>query len=671
MKNIGLPTIAILLLSSCASQETFRQGKESLADGRVEEGLGQLEKAVAEQPGNLEYRSYLARQRDLQISRLLRDADTARINGRWDEAEAGYRRVLGIDANNQRAAEEMSNVAVGRRHETAVAQAESMFKKNDLDGALQKVREVLAENAGNKAARGLYERIEQKRLASNMTAPKLKSAFKKPISLEFKDANLKAVFELIAKTAGINFIFDKDLRPDLKASIFVRNTTIEEAINVLLLTNQLERKVLNENSMLIYPNTKNRDYQELVVKNFYLANADAKQTVNLIKSMVKTKDIYVDEKLNMLVMRDTPEAIRVAEKLIVAQDMADPEVVLEVEVMEISRNRLQELGMRYPNQMSVGIQSAAGAGAGSTSTGGQLSFKELTDFGAANATFSITNPAFVLNLRRQDSETNLLANPHIRVKNREKAKIHIGDRVPVITSTSTSTGFVAESVNYLDVGLKLDVEPNVMIEDEVSIKVGLEVSNIVSEVASKSGTLTYRVGTRNASTVLRLKNGETQILAGLINDEERSTADKVPGLANLPLIGRLFSSKKETRDKTEIVLLITPRIVRNVMPPDVVYTEYSSGTEAAVGGGSMSLHPTEGAAVAPTLSLPAGSATPPTSVSTGTQKPLAVPDSGPKSTPLTAPSVQPLQEASPQVPVPLPSQPSAATAPPPPPPPQL
>ena len=188
----------------------------------------------------------------------------------------------------------------------------------------------------------------------------------------------------------------------------------------------------------------------------------------------------------------------------------------------------------------------------------------------------------LFNLKSSDGASNLLANPHIRVKNRKKAKIHIGDRVPVITNTSTATGFVSESVSYLDVGLKLDVEPTIMMDDEVSIDVGLEVSNIVNEIVTSKGSVSYRLGTRNAATVLRLKNGETQMLAGLINNEERSSADKVPGLSSLPVIGRLFSSKKTSGSKTEIVLLIRPKIIRNLMVPyGLGHTEVSLGTEGS------------------------------------------------------------------------------------------
>jgi general secretion pathway protein D len=306
----------------------------------------------------------------------------------------------------------------------------------------------------------------------------------------------------------------------------------------------------------------------------------AEKAEEIIKTVIKTKDIFIDEQLNILVMRDTPDAIRSAEKLINSYDIGDPEVLLEVEILEITDTRATELGLRWPNQLSVGVKGAAGAG--------QLTFEEVNNFNSGMANLSITDPTLIFNLRSTNGVSNLLANPRIRVKNHKKAKVHIGDRVPVITSTSTSTGFVSETVSYLDVGLKLDVEPSISISDEVSIEVELEVSNIASEVTTSSGSLSYRLGTRNAKTTLRLKDGETQILAGLINNEERSSADRVPGLASLPIIGRLFSSKNHTNNKTEIVLLITPRIIRNISAFDAVESEFSLGAETGNARASMS-----------------------------------------------------------------------------------
>ena len=340
-----------------------------------------------------------------------------------------------------------------------------------------------------------------------------------------------------------------------------------------------------------------------MVKSFYLANTDSKQALNLVKVMIKTKDVFIDEKLNLLVMRDTPEAVRLAEKLLANLDLAEPEVMLDVEVLEVSSKRLMELGINWPNRFSVlsapqtSTTSATVGGSlvvTTTPTSGPLTLESLKSVNASQ--IGIPNP--VLNLRKEDGDTNVLANPRIRVKNREKAKIHIGDRLPVITTTSTANVGVAESVSYLDVGLKLDVEPNIYLEDDVAIKVGLEVSNVVSTVKSASGTTAYQIGTRNAITVLRLKDGETQVLAGLINDEDRKSASKVPGLGDLPLLGRLFSSHLGETNKNEIVLLITPHVVRNIVRPDAMTSEFMSGTESNVGASPIALKPVETPVVA-------------------------------------------------------------------------
>src|SRR5438477_3169120 len=298
----------------------------------------------------------------------------------------------------------------------------------------------------------------------------------------------------------------------------------------------------------------------------------------MIRTLVKTRDVFIDEKINLLVIKDTPAAIRLAGRLIAAQDLAEPEVMLEVEVLEVTRRRLLELGLRFPQSLAVGLVGAAG-------TAGTVTLREWHDHKSDLVRLTFTDPLFLFSLHQQDGRTNVLANPRIRVKNKEKARIHIGDRVPVITTTAAATGgFISESVTYLEIGLKLEVEPVISLDDEVGIKVGLEVSNIVREIrSSSSNTLTYQVGTRNANTSLRLKDGETQVLAGLISDDDRRTADRVPGLGELPVAGRLFSHTSENNTRTEIVLLITPRLVRTLARPDASSVEFAAGTDASTG----------------------------------------------------------------------------------------
>jgi len=392
------------------------------------------------------------------------------------------------------------------------------------------------------------------------------------------------VFDVIARAGNLNFLFDKDVRADQRTTIVVRDAQVEDVIKLILATNQLEQKVLNETTALIYPNTpqKLREYQDLVVKSFYLANADVKQTANLIRTILKTRDIFVDEKLNLLVMKDTPNAIRLAEKLIAAQDLAEPEVMLHVEVLEVGYTKLLEMGIQFPN-------SAAGTVVGAAGVPGQVTLPELQSRDKNLVRLTFTDPLLLLTLRQTDGRTNLLANPQIRVRNKEKAKIHIGDRVPVLTTTSAvSGGFVSQSVSYLDVGLKLEVEPLVYLDDDIGIKVSLEVSNITNTIQPPGGgTLVYQIGTRNTNTVLRLHDGETQVLAGLISDEDRRSAIRVPGLGDFPILGHLFSSTSDNAVKTEVVLLITPRVMRTLVRPDARTVEFAAGTEASSSGGPL------------------------------------------------------------------------------------
>jgi len=585
--------VLCLLLTACA-MDPIKSAREHLESGQGTQALGILEKAARDNPENTAYRQEYFRQRELLVAQWLSQAETLRLAGRYELAGELYRRVSQFDPHNPRARAGLEQIEAGQRHRSLIETADKLVKAEKFSEALSVLRPVLVEDPNHHDARKLQRLIDEKTLKPVIIPPPLKTTSAKPVTLELRDVTLRAVFDVISLASGLNFVFDKDVRSDQKTSVIVRETTVENLIRLVLSTNQLEQKFVNETTILVYPHTpqKLKEYQELVVKSFYIANADVRQTANMIRALVKTRDLFVDEKLNLLVMKDTPSAIRLAERLIATQDLAEPEVMLEVEILEIGYKRLLELGLRFPD--SVGWSLVGGGTATTGGTPGVLSLPEWLNRNAGIVRLSVTDPLFLFNLRQQDGLTNVLANPRIRVRNKEKAKIHIGDRVPVITTTAAVTGgFVSESVNYLDVGLKLEVEPLIYLEDEVSIRMGLEVSNIVQEVRSPAGTLAYQIGTRNASTVLRLKDGETQILAGLISNEDRSTASRLPGLGDLPILGRLFSSTRDTVGKTEVVLLITPRLVRTLARPDARTVEFAAGTEASTGAAPISGAETE------------------------------------------------------------------------------
>lgn len=598
-----LPAIAgSLLLLACAGEMAYREGLSLLDQGKVDAGLATLAKALDEAPTNAKFRQTLLAKRSGYVDQWLGEAKSARLAGKLPDSEALYRKVLSVDRENPRAQEGLEDIKRDKRHGEQLELAKASMKNGMVEQAGLIVRGILSENAENVGARELKREIDEMQARVQAVEPSLRSTYSKPVNLEFRDANVRMVFESLARTTGINFILDKDVRPDLRATVYLRNASIEDAIDLILKTSQLHRSVLNENTVLVYPNTpeKLKEYQDLVVKGFYLRNADVKVVLNSLKTLLKAKDLVVDEKLNLIVIRDTPEAVRLAEKLVALHDLSDPEVMLEVEVLEVQRSRLTNLGIQWPTQFTLTPLAATGS---TVLTAGSLSDLNGSRIGVAM-------PATVINLRRDLGDVNVMANPRIRARNREKAKVMIGDRLPVFTSTTTATGIVSDSVQYLDVGLKLDVEPDIHLQDEVVIKVALEVSSLIKEIRSPSGTLSYQIGTRNASTSLKLKDGETQILAGLINDQDRRTAAGIPGLVDMPVLGRLFGSQTDSRDKTEIVLSITPRIISNLRRPDAQAGEFWSGTEQSLRVKPLALPPlnqTErGSSVAASASAPTG-----------------------------------------------------------------
>jgi general secretion pathway protein D len=610
-----------LVLAGCATPNpAIQESRSMLAEGRIEDSVLRLERAMLDDPADKELRTHYFRERDRAVGQLLSAAATESSLRRYDAAQDLFQRVLRVEPTNGRATAGLQELVQHQRHAGQLQQAEQQLAQGDSNAADRAVRGVLLEDPGNPTARALEARLRERTEQAQVVARALRSPFAKPITLEFRDTPLRTIFEVISRSAGVNFVFDKDVRADLRATIFVRDSTIDEVVRLLLMTHQLERKLLNENSVLVYPNTaaKNREYTELVTRSFYLANADVKQAQALVRSLVKTRDIFTDEKLGLLVIKDTPDAVRLAERLLESLDMAEPEVMLDVEVLEITRSKLQELGLRFPDQIGYGLLQPTtnstiinnGVTQTNTNLGGSLASGFVDLRNRSGLTPYVANPALMLNLRSEAGDGNLLANPRIRVKNREKARIHIGEKLPVFTTTSTANVGVSASVTYLDVGLKLEVEPNVYLENEVAIKVGLEVSSIVREVPGPSSSLAYQVGTRSVGTVLRLRNGETQVLAGLISDEERSSANRVPGLGEVPVLGRMFRSQRDNNSKTEIVLLITPRIVRNITRPDAAALSLPAGSEGSIGAPPLQLRNTAPRAlsIAPSVNTGAGQA---------------------------------------------------------------
>jgi general secretion pathway protein D len=569
----------VILVAGCAADRLHRAGLAAIERGDYEVGVTKLTEAASKDPHNMEFRLDLQTRREAAVQHLVADADNARAAGQLDRAGQIYRRVLAIDSNNDRATAGLAGLGADARHAATVAEARKDLERRDYDSAEEKMRGVLAEDPGYTLAQDLASAVTLAR-GPTTVAPRLKTRDNRKVTLQFRDAPTKMVFEVLSRETGINFILDKDIKSDGKTTIFVQDVPVEQAIDLVLEQNSLTRQIMASNMVLIYPNnpTKQKEYQEEIVRTFYVTNAAPKDVESMLKTVLGAKTLFIDERANVVVMRDTPDAVRMAEKLVASLDIAEPEVMLEVEILEISRSRLTDLGIAYPTSATLTPSSlATGVGASSG--------LRLSDLSHQNSnTIGISQLSVTLNAMKQVGLANTLASPRIRARNKEKAKILIGQREPVITNsvtpTAAGTPVVTGSVQYLDVGLTLEVQPTIYLDSDVAIKINLEVSSILKQITTASGTIAYEIGTRNANTLLRLKDGETQILAGLIQDSDTRSANKIPGLGDIPILGRLFGTNHSDREKSEVVLSITPRIIRMQSRPPSDMTEFWYGNES-------------------------------------------------------------------------------------------
>ena len=563
-----------LFIAGCGTQAIERTAREQSSAGQWRAALSTLEDGLRNHPQSTALRAQILRTRDQAVATHLATATTAREAGRLADAERELESARQIDPRNDRVQALLAELETARRQLAALHQAEESVLAKQPTKALQIIHQALKDNPRHAGLVAIKRRLEMelRQAAGPQGALGTGLAEQRFISLDFRDAPLRLVLDAVTRHSGVNFVLDRDVRADQRVTALVRQARVEDALDLLTSTQQLARKLVDPYTVLIYPNTpeKQREYQEQVVRVFHLASADAKATAAFLKAMLRIREPCVDERTNLLALRDSPENIQLAERLVALFDAGEPEVLLEVEVLEVSASRLSDIGIKLPDSFSLSPILPSG---------GQLTLGNAGELNRNRLALGIGG--VLVNLKREVGDFSTLANPRIRVRNREKAKVLVGDKLPIVTTTAGVGGFVSESINYLEVGLKLDVEPVVYPDDEVAIKLSLEVSSVGSSVKTNAGSLAYQIGTRNASTLLRLRDGETQVLAGLISRDERSSASGLPGLTDLPVLGRLFSSQQDQAQRTELILAITPRILRNVRRPDANESELWIGTEAA------------------------------------------------------------------------------------------
>ena len=551
-RRLSLPLLLLGMLAACTSHSNYRQGEIASQLGHWDDAVLYYMKALDNDPANITYRADLLRAKIRASQEHFEKGKEYEKAGVVERAMVEYQQAVQLDPTNQ----------------YAQAQLEHAH------------REYLAQKQGKGVE--TIEQMKQKNRGARPQPPVLNPRSNKPISLEFpQPVSLFSIYKALGDAFGINILFDPNLR-DQEIAVTLRDVTAQAALETLMRASGQFYKVMDEHSIIVAQDTpqNRRTYEDLVIQTFFLSNAEVKDMLTILRSLIDARKIATNEQLNAIILRDTADKVKVAERIIEANDKSKAEVVVDIELLQINSQRLRDLGVSL-SSYSVGQQlgfpsttttgsggTGTGTGTGTTSTPSGISLSSLRFINQSN--WFLTLPSFVYNFIKQNTDAQLLAKPQIRISEGEKANLVIGDKVPIPLTTfntqnaGTSGGIVPiTSFQYQDVGIKIEIEPRVHHNQEVTLKLKIEVSNLNGNVSGTNGESQPIIGTRMIDSVIRLQDGETNFLAGLIRTDESNTDKGFPGLSEIPLLGRLFSNKHNEGARTDVILTLTPHIVRN------------------------------------------------------------------------------------------------------------
>ncbi len=574
----GLLLLLVLLLAGCVGGGHYiAQARESAASEDWDKSVEFFEKACKADPDDIEARMMLARAKwKASLAHMIKGQKFLEKR-LFEDAVLEFRKSLLFNPDNQKAIFLIKKSRNMRESEENFVKGQHLLhegKYSEARKAFQRSAQLDPENKEACKAVAFYQKIDN-------NAPRFRLKYKTgaPVSLKFKQTPIVNVFEVLTKIAGINFIFDKDLK-ESKVTLFLTDVSFGRFMEILLKTNNLAARAVDEKTLIIYPDTpaKRREYQNLRVRTFYLAHLKAQKAAGLLSKILKARDITVNEKLNSIIIRGSEDVIAIASKIITANDRLPAEALLSVEILEVSRSKEKQFGLEYSESFTIGLGEKTSGVSADTGLVDWISMADLDTL--SNKELIMSTPQATLNILKQDTDTRLLANPQLRVKNGEKASILIGERIPLRVNrrVDSSTGDVTSDYQYHDVGVKMEVEPVINMNSEISMKILLDVSSLGPNVGTVDDPQ-YSINTRTASSVLTVHDGELVIFGGLIKDIERKTIRKVPLLGDIPAIGHLFSNQDSDRTNTDILMVIKPIIIRNQTVPEADVVEMWSGNE--------------------------------------------------------------------------------------------
>jgi general secretion pathway protein D len=537
-----MAALAILLLAAggCTGFRAARRAEIAGQAGNWDDAVLYWTQAAEEEPSNIGYRGNLLRAKVRASQAHFEEGKKFHEAGVLERSLIEYQQAVQLDPSNQYAQVELRKV------------------RDELEAARVGTDVTTIE--------------EMKRRASGIRPqpPLLNPRSDEPISLEFPEpVPIESIYRSLGKAFGINVLFDPNLK-DIEIPIVLKDVTAQDALEILMRAAGHFYKVLDPQTIIIAADTpqNRRNYEDLVIQAFFLSNADVKDALTILRSLIGARQIAMNESLNAIILRDTADKVKVAEKIIETVDKAKAEVVVDVELLQLSSNAIRDLGVQLSTysvtqSLDLGSEDAT------------LHVSDLQFLNQSNWALSIPN--VVYNFVKSNTDAQLLAQPKLRISEGEKARLVIGDRVPIpVTSFNTANtvgGNIVPitSFQYQDVGITISIEPRVHHNREVTLKLTVEVSQVTGQVSAGSNQAPQPIiGTRTIESTIRLKDGETNLLAGLIRQDETASENGVPGLSDIPVLGRLFSKNSTENRRTDVILTLTPHIVRL---PDITETD--------------------------------------------------------------------------------------------------
>jgi general secretion pathway protein D len=530
------------LAIGCAGTEAFRQGQDAEELGRWDVAVAKYARAREQDPRQMRYRMAFDRARRKASQDHFEKGKMYLSSGRPDLAQIELEQTVALDPENDYAALELSHA-----------------------------REQVARLEEQRKQPSKMERLESQARDAHAVMPILQPSSRRPISLNFPQPRpIKQIYQALGQAAGINVIFDPALKDDT-ATIVIANVPFQNALETLIRQENHFYKVVDAHTILIAQDTpaNRKTYEDLVIRTFYLSNGDVTETANAIRALLGTVHVSINKQENAITIRDTADKVSIAQNIIDQNDKEKAEVVVDVELLQMDLNKNSEIGFTYPQTISATLL-APGSVTDPTDATKKVNIITLDSLKKlALNQYGFTVPNFAVNLIKSAGNAQVLAKPEMRISEGEKAQLVIGDRVPIPTTTFNTqnslgtTGAIVPitSFQYQDVGIKIEMEPRVHHNKEVTLKLTVEVSNLGTPVTF-GGQTQPTISTRTISSTIRLKDGETNFLAGLIRKDTSHNSQDVPFLAEIPLLGSLFSDKTNKETSTDLVMTITPHIIR-------------------------------------------------------------------------------------------------------------